>query len=116
MTAHTLNQVEKTLTITVPGDLLSTNYDAVGAELNDIFTSAEVKKAAWDCLVFDLRHARLIDSMGLNLIVSVLNQMKNRAIRVRVQITSRTIHRTFLFTRLERHMEIEFEDSAELTG
>lgn len=113
MTTHELNSAEKTLTITVPGDLLSTNYDTVGAELNEIFTSEEITTAGWDCLVFDLRQARLIDSMGLNLIVGVLKQMRNRSAKVRMRITSRTIHRTFLFTRLEKHMEIEFEEPAE---
>lgn len=113
---HELNCLEKTLTISLPGDLLSTNYDTVGAELNQIFSSEEVTMAEWDYLVFDLRQARLIDSMGLNLIVSILKQMKNRSAKVRMQITSRTIHRTFLFTRLEKHMEIQFEDPAPVAG
>jgi anti-anti-sigma factor len=89
---------------------LSTNYDALGQELSEIFALKANSHDNWTNLELDLRAARLIDSMGLNLVVGLVKQVQGRGGKVKSIITSRTIHRTFLFTRLEKYMEIVLEE------
>jgi len=99
---HTPN---RTLRLTIPGDLLSTNVDSLRAEILYLIDS-ETSANAWQFLELDLKAARMVDSAGLNLIVALIRIAEQRSRRIRVLIESPKIHRTFLFTRLDRHVDL----------
>lgn len=103
---HLLDVREKTLRIEVPGDVLSTNADTLREEIFGLLDSTTVKQAAWDTLKLDLTAAQMVDSVGLNLIVAIIRAVKTRNGKVVTTIKSPNIHRTFLFTRLDKQMEL----------
>ena len=108
---HLLDPETKTLRIEIGNDLLSTTFDKIVAGIDRILGSDEVKKGAWSRLLLDLTQAKLIDSMGLNIIVSLIKKAQAHPAKIAARISSPTIHRTFLFTRLEKYMEIELVEA-----
>ncbi len=108
MTRYSLDNENQTLRIEVDGDLLSTNFEKVNAQIHAALDDEQIRQSGWSLLLFDLSAARMIDSMGLNVIVGLIKKVQGRSAKIRTRITSQTIHRTFLFTRLEKYMEVEF--------
>jgi len=106
MKSHELDTFNKTLAITFNGDVLSTNSEELRAQVFGVLESDEVKNATWDVLSLDLTSAKMIDSTGLNLIISIIKTVKNRGAKVKASISSMNIHRTFLFTRLDTQLEL----------
>ena len=49
---------------------------------------------------------RMIDSAGLNLVVSVIRAVRARKGRVRAIVHDENVHRTFRFTRLDQQLEL----------
>ena len=54
----------------------------------------------------DLSRATMVDSVGLNLIVSVIKHVKGRDGSVRFLIGNNNVERTFRFTRLDSQAEV----------
>lgn len=106
MINHTINSADKTLVLTFPGDLLSTNADTARKEITAIFESAAVKSAGWTTLKLDLKAAKMIDSVGLNLVVSLYKEAKKANAKTSAVISNPNIQRTFLFTRLDTHIQV----------
>lgn len=104
---HTLNASAHTLEITFPGDLLSTNADTIRADILALLGSAPVKSGDWNALQLDLTAAKMIDSVGLNLIVAIYKEAQKRQAKTIARISSPNIQRTFLFTRLDKHLQVE---------
>lgn len=48
----------------------------------------------------------MVDSMGLNLIVTLLKDMQQRGSRMQVAYSNPNALRTLAFTRLDRHIEM----------
>lgn len=94
------------LSVIIPGDILSTNADTLREELFGLLETPEIKAAAWRTLKLDLTTAQMVDSVGLNLIVSLLRAVKARQGNVEAAIRSANIHRTFVFTRLDRQITV----------
>ncbi|MFP4282371.1 MAG: STAS domain-containing protein [Opitutales bacterium] len=84
------------------GDILSTNADAVRPGL---FAVCEGLTAG-ALVQFDLRAARMIDSVGLNLIVSALRRAKAQDAQVRIRVSHPTVERMMTFTRIDQHAEV----------
>jgi anti-anti-sigma factor len=114
MISHQLDQEDKTLRIDIGGDLLSTNFSQVSRELQAILDGEAGKSPGWSTLFLDLTAAKLVDSMGLNILVGLVKRVgaPPRNGRVKTRISSPTIHRTLLFTRLEKYMEVEMVGKA----
>jgi anti-anti-sigma factor len=114
MITHQLDDAGKILRIDVAGDLLSTNFDQVNNALQEVLDGEAVKASSWSTLLLDLTTAKLIDSMGLNVLVGLVKRIgaPPRNGRIKTRITSPTIHRTLLFTRLEKYMEVELVGKA----
>lgn len=106
MINHSLNTSDKTLQLTIPGDLLSTNTDQIKKEITAIIESASVKSAGWTTLKLDLTNAKMIDSVGLNLVVSLYKEAKKNNAKTTAVISNANIQRTFLFTRLDTHIQV----------
>lgn len=88
------------------GDLLSTNAAAAQAELTRLMAADE----RWRTIVLDLCAARIIDSVGLNLIVSIIRTTRPAGRSVRVVVSNRNVRRVLAFTRIDQHAEIVVEE------
>ncbi|MFO1487521.1 MAG: STAS domain-containing protein [Verrucomicrobiota bacterium] len=101
-----LNLETGSLSIAIPGDILSTNADSLREDLFGVLESEPMQSAGWKTLELDLTQARMIDSVGLNLIVSVVRMVKARQGAVVANVRSSNIYRTFTFTRLDKQMTV----------
>lgn len=105
MIQHNLS-ADKTLLLVIPGDILSTNADQIRKEISSIMESPSVKTSGWTTLKLDLTAAKMIDSVGLNLIVSLYKEAKKANAKTVAAISNPNIQRTFLFTRLDTHIQV----------
>ena len=103
---HQLDVNAGVLNIIIPGDILSTNADTLRDELFGLLESTPIQTGTWDVLKLDLTGAQMVDSVGLNLIVSVVRAVKARHGKVEATIRSTNIHRTFSFTRLDKQINV----------
>ncbi len=95
-----------------PGDILSTNVETLREQIFSTLNSTQYTNLACDAFEFDFTKAQMIDSAGLNLVVSVLRQVKKKATRISALVASAHVGRILRFTRLDRQMEIiAFEQS-----
>jgi len=97
---------EQAVKMRVPGDLVSTNAEAVRQEIEGMLTAAETACQKWTVLTLDLGAAKMIDSVGMNLVVYLLKRVRARGATLRVGYSNSNILRTFTFTRLDRHVEL----------
>ncbi len=104
MITGALDKSKLTLTITIKGDILSTNAEELSGKINKIFTKH--KTASWEKLKLDLNSARIIDSMGLNMILNIVKQVQKAGNSMKIHISSPAIHRVFLFSRLDKAVDI----------
>lgn len=91
----------------ISGDLLSTTAGPLRAELEKVFESPSAAPGAIEGFDVDLRSARMVDSVGLNLLVWLWRAVTARGGKLRVQISSPDIERTFQFTRLSSRLEVD---------
>jgi anti-anti-sigma factor len=97
---------KRTLTFRVPGDVLSTNVEILRDESAKLFDSRAAAPGAWATFVLDLTAAKMVDSSGLNLVVSWLKCVQSRGGKMQVVYASPNILRTFAFTRLDTQVEL----------
>jgi anti-anti-sigma factor len=98
-----------TLFLAFEGDVLSSSADILREEFNKIFDISG-RAAACRSIELDLTKAKMMDSAGLNFIMTILKQAKARNARVVARIASKTVHRIFLFTRLDKHLELLMQE------
>jgi anti-anti-sigma factor len=101
-----LNPHDRTLTLYVPGDLTSTNAESLRNEVKTTLEIPEGAPRAWDTFKVDLGAAKMVDSMGLNLIVAWYKRVQTLGGKMQVAYSTPNILRTFVFTRLDRHIEL----------
>lgn len=107
---HQFDDTLKSLTVIVPGDVLSTNAEELRGGVFSLLESSEGLHMT--TLKLDLTRARMIDSVGLNLLVTFIRFMKDRGGKVQTLVTSENIERTFIFTRLDQMLELIKPDAA----
>ena len=95
-----------TITHVFRGDLLSTNAASHQAEISQLMGSDD----RWKTVVLDLRAARLVDSVGLNLIVSVIRGARPAGRGVRLLVSNQNVRRVLAFTRIDQHAEVLLEE------
>lgn len=105
MTAK-LNSATRSLETIVPGDILSTNADALRKEILEAIDASGLG-ASWDTLVMDLRAARMVDSVGLNLLVAIIKTLGGRGRKLRLLVSSPHVKRALRFTRLDQIAAVE---------
>ena len=103
---HTLDPVAGVLTLTVPGDILSTNADPLREQIFQLLGSEAIGQAAWGKLQLNLTAARMVDSVGLNLVVALIKAVKQRGATVQVNLANKNVQRTFMFTRLDQQVDL----------
>jgi anti-anti-sigma factor len=98
--------LEKSLTLRVPGDLLSTTADPVRTQLNSLLESAERSGTNWTVFNLDLGAALMVDSVGLNLVVTLLKRVQKHGAKLRIHYSNASVARIFTFTRLDQYVEL----------
>ena len=88
------------VTCVAAGDITSTNEAAFRAQLDHTMAAAP---AGWRVLALDLRATRMIDSKGLNLIVSTVKRLRAEGREVHFVAPQAPVRRVLVFTRLDRH-------------
>ncbi len=91
------------LSIVVPGDILSTTVATLRREFRG---RVEDAGAQWDTLELDLNATRMIDSVGLNLLVAIIREMNDRGSKIILRGACPHVKRTVQFTRLDRYVEL----------
>lgn len=94
------------LQVVFDGDVLSTNVARNRDEVTAMFSNREVEGPGWDTLILDLQRARMVDSAGLNLIVSLIKKVQPRKPAIEAHVSDRTLHRLLQFTRLDRYLKV----------
>jgi anti-anti-sigma factor len=96
-----ISQSSPMLQLAVPGSLLSTNVESfrVGALAAIERLSQE---SLWAGIEIDLTRAEMVDSAGLNALVSVIRKLNSRGRKTRIRVHDAHVHRTCLFTRLDQ--------------
>ena len=103
---HNLDTNTNTLSIAFPGDVLSTNVDGLRQTAFALLEPDPLKRATWKTLKLDLTAAKMVDSAGLNLIVSIIKHAKSRGAAVRATVGNPNVYRTFIFTRLDKQLDL----------
>ncbi len=93
--------------IEITGDVLSTTV----AALRPVLIEKTEQCPEGSTLELAFTGTRMIDSAGLNLVVSVIRAMRARKGRVRAKVGDDNVHRTFLFTRLDQQLELVRADA-----
>lgn len=93
-----------TLRLQIREDLLSTNAAEFREKIAGELAAAAATKPG--IVEIDLRGARMIDSVGLNLLVMVIKKAQSWQGRTRLIVDDANVRRTLQFTRLDNHAEI----------
>ena len=103
---HQLDTRTKTLNVSITGDILSTNAKALREELFQLLETPSLKNGDWLTLKLDLTSTNMIDSVGLNLLVTLVRAMKAGNRKIQAVVASPNIQRAFQFTRLDQQIEV----------
>lgn len=94
---------EPVLVLNVMGNILSTNAEEIRSSM---FADLNKSSARLGCVEIDLSRAAMVDSVGLNLLVSVIKHVKSRSGSIRLLVGSNSVERTFRFTRLDTQAQL----------
>lgn len=103
---HTFDAESSTLRIVVDGEILSTNVDQIRSGIFGLLDGEKAVLEKWSVLNLDVSKSQMIDSAGLNLVVMLTKFVKNRGAKMAVTVHNPNIHRTFLFTRLDKQLDL----------
>ena len=103
---HQLDLSSHSLQVTIPGDILSSNAAALREDLFQLLGTPGIRNGDWTLLRLELSRAKMIDSVGLNLLVALVRDMKAQNRKLQAFIASPNIHRTFQFTRLDQQIQV----------
>lgn len=87
-------------------DILSTNVDRLKEQIDKIMELPTIKIGTIQKVHLDMRVVKMVDSMGLNLLVNLIKAEKNKARTILATVQSLHLHKTLLFTRMDKQMEI----------
>ena len=100
------NPNSKCLTLRVPGDLISTNAEAIRNEADTLLAIPDNTPRQWEIFKLDLTDAKMIDSVGLNLVVTLVKRIQKCGAKMQVAYSNPNVLRTFNFTRLDKQVEL----------
>jgi anti-anti-sigma factor len=83
------------------GDLLSTTVEAVKPELLGLFEKTPVADVH-----LDLTACQIIDSAGLNLVVSAIRLAREHEARIEITVSREQIRRIFMASRIDQHAKV----------
>jgi anti-anti-sigma factor len=98
-----------TILCQAPNDITSTSETAFRDQLEHLMTHAP---SGWKYLQINLQATRMIDSKGLNLIVSIVKRLRTEGRGVQLIAPQPSVRRILAFTRLDRHATVINTDGA----
>jgi anti-anti-sigma factor len=101
-----LDSKTKTLVFHVEGDVTSNHVARYGGELDALLATYGSSPVNWDTFRMDITAASMVDSVGLNMIVSILKRIQKLGAKMQVSYKDPNVHRTLMFTRLDRHVQM----------
>ena len=104
--------LDDTLKLTFPGDISSTTAATLRDQVFNLMAKLKDNGGEWRKLTLDLTAAKMVDSAGLNLVVHLIREAKSAEQSVSALVADRTVHRTFLFTRLDKQVEVILKENA----
>jgi anti-anti-sigma regulatory factor len=106
-----LDEQKKVLTLIIFQNLVSTTIDRFSSELDEIWEEQKLDQKDWVQLVMDFTAINMVDSVGLNFLMKLIQKVKLKEVAIRARIASPLIYRTFLATRIDRMMNLEMISS-----
>lgn len=103
MLATVFDPAGRILTLRLEQDLLSSNIDAAARA----FEAALSSVTDYEKLLIDLTACRMVDSVGLNLLFSVLNRAKERRIEPKVLIAKGNLERIMQVAQIGKIFSLE---------
>lgn len=103
MITSTFDKDSSTLTLKLSSDLLSTNVEQASHALEGVFNSAPTYKK----VVLDLLACKMVDSVGLNLLFSVMNRAKERGNEAKIIIPKGNLERIMQIAQLGKLFKVE---------
>jgi len=90
----------------VPGDLISTNAAQFRAGANCAIDAQLANNRGWAGIEFDLTAAGMVDSAGLNALISMIRRLTGAGKRTLIRVKNPHVYRVCMFTRLDRLAEV----------
>ena len=103
---HQIEPEANTFTVSLAGNILSTNAQEVRGQLSKALNDPRSAPGSLGVFELDVTRAQMIDSVGLNLIVWLLKAVRERQARLRLLVASVHVERTLQFTRLDQQAEV----------
>lgn len=103
MTEIRVERDNRTLRLIFPGDVLNTNVARLKEQAQSALAAAG---ATWEWLEADLSAAKMVDSVGLNLLVSLIKSAQQQNRKTRIRTGSQHVRRALKFTRLDQMAEV----------
>lgn len=100
------NSVEATVEIRVQGNLLSTNIRTVREKILRYLEDEDISNLAWRTLRLDLAQAQMVDSTGLNFLVSLARFVRKREAKLHILVGSNPVRKSLSFVRLDKTAQI----------
>ena len=97
----------ESLILVVDGDVLSTTAETCVAEIEERLSEHNSRK--WRNFQLDLRTARMVDSVGLNVIITLVKKMLKKKKPMKIYIASPSVKRVFEFSHLGKYVDIVFK-------
>jgi len=94
------------LTITLHCDLTSTTAEQLSPELMTMLAAPAKPEEDWRLFRLELATAKMVDSVGLNLLVGLVKTVQQRGAKMQILCSNPNVQRIFLFTRLDKHVEL----------
>lgn len=96
----------QSLVLRVAADLTSTHVEALRGVIGQSLDLSDGGTQKWNTFILDLSAAKMVDSVGLNFVVTLLKRVQKRGAKMQVKYSSQDVMRTFAFTRLDQHVEL----------
>lgn len=93
------------MVLKIPYDLISTKIESL-SKVKDLIKNAYAENKNYQILLIDLKNCSMIDSAGLNFLVSLHKLVSSKGGKVTAINLGKNVRRTFLFSRLDRYIEI----------
>ena len=98
------------LTLTLAGDIKSTTIAEMRRDLGTIIKHEYVFLLKIRLVELDISSAGMVDSLGLNLVLSVLKWAVTSNAEVRIIVGARGVYETLLAIGLDKHAELIFRE------
>ena len=98
------------LKLIVQGDLKSTTIKALHAEITSIIKHEDAFSLEIDLVEFDISAANIVDSLGINLVLSMVKWATNNSAEMHVILGSRSVYDTLIAVGIERHAKLVYRD------